>query len=121
MKSDLKSLMKSMMAEGLDPDELYVMLEQAEDEYKADKEAKAKAEKAKQVQKELKDRAAKDVYDAYVKYFSTIYPTHKLPKDSKELFGAELKFIDYMMTGQKTDNVALDDIFDKLFKDLTKY
>jgi hypothetical protein len=121
MKTDLKSLMKSMMAEGLDPDELYVMLEQAEDEYKADKEAQAKAEKAKQVQAELKTRAAIDVYNAYVKYFNAIYPTDKLPKDADKLFMAELQFIDYMMTGQRTNNATIDDIFGKLLKDLTRY
>ena len=123
MKTDLMKYLKAELAKGVDPDELYVMLEQAEDEYKAEKEAKAKAEKAKQVQKELKERAAKDVFDTYVKYFNAVYPTNALPRDAKQLFDAELKFIDYMMTGEADEKIKdaakFNDFLESLIKDLT--
>jgi hypothetical protein len=114
MKNDaLYDYVKSQLEKGVSADDLFDVMSMAEDDFNAEKEKKEKEEAQKKVKEELKKRAGDDFYNAYVKYFNTVYPSNELPKDAKKLFKAELDFIDYLMTGKVKD---YDETLAKFFK-----
>ena len=109
----LYDYVKSQLEKGVSADDLFDVVAMAEGDYNAEKEKKEKEETQKKVQEELKKRAALDLYNAYVEYFNSVYPSKELPKDAEKLFKTELDFIDYMMTGKAKD---YDDLVAKVFK-----
>ena len=114
MKNDaLYDYVKSQLEKGISADDLFDIMSTAEADYNEEKEKKEKEKAQKKVQEELKKRAAIDLYNAYVGYFNSIYPSNELPKDAEKLFKAELDFIDYLMTGKAKD---YDDLITKIFK-----
>lgn len=118
MKNDtLYDYLKSQLEMGITADNLFDTFKRAESDYNAEQEKKEKEEAQKKVKEELKKRAAEDLYNAYVKYFNSVYPSKELPKDADKLFRAELDFIDYMMTGKvKEYNEGYNDLITKIFK-----
>lgn len=120
MKNDaLYDYVKSQLENGISADDLFEIFSKAEDDYNEEREKRAKVETQKKVQEELKKRAAEDVYNAYVEYFNSVYPSKELPKDAEKLFKAELDFIDYMMTGavgKAKDYNDYNDFINKFFK-----
>lgn len=114
MKNDaLYDYVRSQLEKGISADELFDIMSKAEDDYNEEREKKEKEEAQKKVKEEMKRRAAEDVYNAYIEYFNSVYPSKELPKDAEKLFKAELDFIDYMMTEKVKD---YDDLIAKLFK-----
>ena len=109
----LYDYVKSQLEKGVSADDLFDAMSKAEDDYNEEREKREKEEAQKKVKEELKKRAAEDVYNAYVEYFNSVYPSKELPKDANKLFKAELDFIDYMMTGKVKD---YDDLIAKIFK-----
>ena len=102
---------------GATTDDLVKELAKAEDAYNKEKAAEAKAKAKEKVQKELAERAATDVFNAYKKYYDIISEGKELPKDAEQLFNAELKFINYLMEKNVsfTKNSNLNDLYDSLF------
>ena len=104
---------KEELKNGMKLEELEKLLNEAGFDYEEEIKAKKKKEEADKVKKELSGRAAEDIYKAYEAYFKIAYPNKNLPKDAKDLFMAELTFIDYMMTRTEKD---YDDVLARLFK-----